>query len=226
MLAYSPHQHQTWGHAWQETSGVTRDPIPHRTGKTKPELIYIQIYKLLPSPDHNSLRKKIIDSPFPWLMRLLYQRAVTQRCSSGPLSALAVSCKPQSLKRSAQTPTWQTDAVWLLRHRHSFWLCCTPMGGQGLAAGRAASLRFLKYLFSNNWTCFLTYTVRTSMGLDWLGLGRLEGELLTCLKCSVWDKLKALKVPRRRRVGRDFVDTSDYISTQQLFCVHGCVVCV
>lgn len=64
------------------------------------------------------------------------------------------------------------------------------------------------------------------MGLDWLGLGRLEGELFTCLKCSVWDKLKPLKVPRRRRVGRDFVDTSDYISTRQLFCVCMGVLCV
>lgn len=64
------------------------------------------------------------------------------------------------------------------------------------------------------------------MGLDCLGLGRLEGELFTCLKCSVWDKLKPLKVPRRRRVGRDFVDTSDYISTRQLFCVCMGVLCM
>lgn len=64
------------------------------------------------------------------------------------------------------------------------------------------------------------------MGLDGLALGRLEGELFTCLKCSVWDKLKPLLVPRRRRVGREFVDTSDYISTWQLFCVRMGVLCM
>lgn len=159
-------------------------------------------------------------------MRLLYQRAVTQRCSSGTLSALAVSCNPQSLKRSAQTSTWQMGAVWLPRHRHSFWLCCTSMGGRGSSSRQGCQPAPLKDLFSNNWTCFLTYTVRISMGLDWLHLGRLERELFTCLKCSVWDKLKPPKVPRRRRVGRDFVDTSDYISTRQLFSVCMGVLCM
>lgn len=122
---------RTRGHSWQKTSGATWDPSPHRTGKTKPELTYIQISKLLPSPDHNFLHKNR-RYPLPLtFVRLLYRRAVTQRCSSGALSAPAGSCSPQSLKRSAQTPTWQTDATWLLRHRHSFWLCCTSMGGQG-----------------------------------------------------------------------------------------------
>lgn len=131
-------------------------------------------------------------------MRLLYQRAVTQRCSSGALSAVAVSCSPKPLKESAQTPTWQMDAMWLLRHRHRHRAGCAahPWEDGGLAAGRAASLSFLKYLFSNNWTCcVLPLTQQESvwvwMGWLWVDLKGNFSHVWNALSGTSWNHLKS-----------------------------------
>lgn len=74
-------------------------------------------------------------------------------------------------------------ATQLLRHSFSEALP-SATEDEGLAEGSAASLYFLKYLFNNNQSCFLTYKVRIGMGLDSLGLCRLERKLFTCLKHS------------------------------------------
>lgn len=99
---------------------------------------------------------------------------------------------------------------------------------EGLAEGSAASLHFPKYLFNNNWSCFLTYRVR--IPVVWIGWvsGDLKGNfshVWNALSGTSWNHLKSPDVGELAGTLLCWHITL-YKHSAAFLRVHGCAVCV